>query len=104
MREERREERGERREKKGREGEKERKSGTCCQRVITLRGQNLVSCGVDGGRGCARCRGAVAVWCDTLKNPRASVQNVSVRPSKTSPCVRSKRPRLYRHHGHMLKN
>ena len=32
------------------------------------------------------------VWCDTLKK--------TVCPSKTSPCVRPKRPRVYRHHAH----
>ena len=35
------------------------------------------------------CCGAVAVWCVTLKN---------------LPCVRSKCPRVYRHHAHMYKN
>ena len=34
--------------------------------------------------------------CDTLKNP--------VCPSKPSPCVRSKRPRVYRHYAHMCFN
>ena len=34
--------------------------------------------------------------CDTLKKP--------VCPSKTSPCVRSTRPRVYRHHAHMCFN
>ena len=34
--------------------------------------------------------------CDTLRN--------SVCPLNTSPCVRSKRHRVYRHHAHMLKH
>ena len=29
---------------------------------------------------------------------------IPVCPSKTSPCVRSKRPRVYQHHAHMLKS
>ena len=40
-----------------------------------------------------------AVWCvacDTMKN--------SVCPLNTSPCVRSKRPRVYRHHAHTCFN
>ena len=36
------------------------------------------------------------VVCDTLKNP--------VCPLNTSPCVRSKRPRVYRHHAHTCCN
>ena len=36
------------------------------------------------------------VWCGTMKNP--------VCPSKTLPCVHSKRPRVYRHHAHMCFN
>ena len=37
-----------------------------------------------------------AVWCGTLKTPCVDL--------KRSPCVHSKRPRVYRHHAHMLKS
>ena len=36
-----------------------------------------------------------AVWCGTLKTPVCRI--------KSSPCVNSKRPRVCRHHAHMLK-
>ena len=63
----------------------------CCGRVaVECCGVSccVVSCVVV----CVRC----GVWCDTLKNPAC--------PLNTSPCVRPKRPRLYRHHAHMLKH
>ena len=44
---------------------------------------------------CVRCA-VCGVRCDTLKNP--------VCPLKTSPCVCSKRLRVYGHHAHMLKH
>ena len=42
------------------------------------------------------CVVVLCVVCDTLKNP--------VCPLNTCPCVRSKRPRVYRHHAHMCFN
>ena len=59
----------------------------CCGRVaVVCCGVSccVVSCVVV----CVRC----VVWCGALKNP------------VTSPCVRPKRPRVYRHHAHMLKH
>ena len=41
------------------------------------------------------CGVVCAVWCGTLKTPCVD--------SKRFPCVHSKRPRVYRHHAHMLK-
>ena len=42
------------------------------------------------------CGVVCAVWCGTLKTPCID--------SKRFPCVDSKRPRVYRHHAHMLKS
>ena len=42
------------------------------------------------------CVVVLCVVCDTMKNP--------VCPLNTSPCVRSKRPRVYRHNTHTCFN
>ena len=46
------------------------------------------------------CGVVCVVW--HRENPRVSTQYVPVCPLKTSPCARSKRPRVYRHHTHMF--
>ena len=48
---------------------------------------------VSGGVVCVRC----GVLCDTLKNPRVSVQNVPLFTFKTSPCVHSRRAHVQTH-------
>ena len=54
----------------------------------------LSPCGVVSLCLCGVC--GVVVWCETQKNP--------VCPFKTSPCVRSQRPRVCRHHAHSCFN
>ena len=51
-------------------------------------GRDVLCCGVV----CVLCVLMCVLVCDTLRN--------SVCPLNTSPCVLSKRPRVYRHHAH----